>query len=799
MSMVFDSFPVVFAELVIGSPQWTVPAIIIGTVLTFLVLWNYSTSGGRRVRTAWLGVTLKLIAIALLAVCLLQPMQRGERPRPRANLLPIVVDTSGSMELKIGRSTESWRDRIESDMSADSPVFSSMAQLFETRIYGFDKRLSSASEVADLRRGGTGSRLVENLGELSRRLAGRPVAGVLLMTDGNVPGVAEELEELPELKFPVYPVIPSRTTGLNDLRITSTTVRQTNFEISPVTLAVQFAIDGSIPGQAIARLTDVALQSVVEEKAVSLRSDEKSFSVSFQFRPADVGLRFYRVDLFREVDRAAFDKLDQLMDTPSSETTLVNNTRLIAVDRKGGPYRVLYVAGRPNWEFKFLRRAISEDAEVELTGLIRMANKEPKFSFRDKEVSSTNPLFQGLGDDAEETAEQYDEPVMIRIGVKETEELASGFPKVEEELFEFDALILDDIEPEFFSQDQLEMVRRFVSSRGGGLLMLGGQEMFRGRAFGDSFLGDLSPVYVSRADIGLPAEYSMKLTREGMLQPWMRLRKTADAETKRLRTMPQFDSVNVVGSLKPGAYQLATVSGRDGQAQPAIAVQRFGRGKVGAITVGDLWRWSMQPDPQNPDDAAQAWRQITRWLVGDVPRRAELSVAPGPDNDDSMVLRVDARDEAFLPLENPTITVNVIRPAGDSLTLDAKPIGEIPGAYSVAYYDDQPGQYTATAEVRAEDGELVGTPTVGWTRQIAGREFDTLAVNQALLQRIAEQSGGDVIAEEDLDLLSRRLKSEKVPVMETWVFPLWHRGWVIALALGCLCGEWGLRRWRGLA
>ncbi|WP_182865218.1 hypothetical protein [Stieleria mannarensis] len=799
MSRTLDSFSPLIAELVLGSPRWTVPAIVIGTLLTFMVLWNYAKTGGNRVPGAWFGVTLKLIAIALLAVCLLQPMQRGERPRPRANLLPVLVDTSGSMELKIGRATDSWRDRIESDMSADSPIFASMAQAFETRIYGFDKRLASASEVDDLRRGGTGSRLVENLNELSQRLDGRPVAGVLLMTDGNSPGMPQDADELPEWKHPIYPVIPTQTSGLNDLRITSTTVRQTNFEISPVTLAVQFAIDGSFPGPVIARLTDLAQKSVVEEKTVPLRSNENAFSASFQFRPNDVGLRFYRVDLFRETDRGAFDELDGLKDANSSETTLVNNTRLIAVDRKGGPYRVLYVAGRPNWEFKFLRRAISEDAEVELTGLIRMANKEPKFSFRDKEVSSTNPLFQGLGEDAEETAEQYDEPVMIRIGVKETEELASGFPKVEEELFGFDALILDDIEPEFFSQDQLEMVRRFVASRGGGLLMLGGQEMFRGRSFGDSFLGDLSPVYVAASAAGLPERFSLSLTREGMLQPWMRLRKTADAETKRLRTMPAFDSVNRVGSLKPGAYPLATVSGADGTKQPAIAVQRFGKGKVGAISVGDLWRWSMQPDPQNPDDAAQAWRQITRWLVGDVPRRAELTVNQGPPEDDSMVLRVDAFDEAYLPLENPTVTVNVVRPGGDSITLDAKPIGEIPGAFAVSYYDDQPGQYIATAEVRAEDGELVGTPTAGWTRQIAGREFDTLGINRPLLERIAKQSGGDVIREEDLGLFSRRLKSEKVPVMETWVFPLWHRGWVIALALGCLCGEWGFRRWRGLA
>ena len=35
-----------------------------------------------------------------------------------------------------------------------------------------------------------------------------------------------------------------------------------------------------------------------------------------------------------------------------------NNTRVLSVDRGKGPYRVLYVAGRPNWEYRFLHRAI---------------------------------------------------------------------------------------------------------------------------------------------------------------------------------------------------------------------------------------------------------------------------------------------------------------------------------------------------------------------------------------------------------------------------------------------------------
>ncbi|KAA5545860.1 hypothetical protein FYK55_02770 [Roseiconus nitratireducens] len=793
------SIPALYGEFLLGSPQWLIPVVVVGTLLTFLVIRNYVQAGVGSNRLLWVGMLLKLSAIALLAVCLLQPMRRAKRPRPQANLLPILVDTSQSMDLSIGQSRTSWRDRIDADLATESPMFASMAQKFQTRLYGFDKRLSSAGDVTQLRRGGGASRLSENLLELGVRLSDRPVAGALLLTDGNTGSVADATQDFSDLPFPVYPVLPSRPPVASDLRIIGTTVRQTNFEISPITIAARFASNGAMGGEVFARLTNVADQTVVSEQKLKLDPDKETQSVSFRFRPSDVGLQFYRVSLFREADRAAFDDVDSLLEAATTETTLVNNTRLIAVDREGGPYRVLYVAGRPNWEFKFLRRAVSADAEVELTGLLRMANKEPKFSFRDRGVSTTNPLFQGLGEDTEETAEQYDEPVMIRLGVKGAEELASGFPKTPEELFAFDALILDDLEPEFFSQDQLAMVRRFVASRGGGLLMLGGQEMFSGRSFSQSVLGELSPVYPSRSDQSAPGSHALGLTREGMLQPWMRLRESADAESRRLRAMPKFSSVNPVGELKPGAYQMATVAGSEAQLRPAVAVQRFGKGRVGAVMIADVWRWFMRREQENPDDAAQMWRQMTRWLVGEVPKRADISVATSETDEDQVEIRVRARDEAFLPMENPNVKLTVSDPSGQSVQVDAKVLASEPGTVLASYYGDLPGKYQVTAEVRSQDGSVVGVPETGWTRQIAGREFDQVGINHALLEQIAQSSGGRMIREQDLSDFSRQLESTKVPVTETWVYPLWHRGWVITLALACLCGEWGLRRLGGLA
>lgn len=789
----------IVAEFIVGSPGWLLPAILLGTVLTALVLWNYGRSGMLRTRLAWLGIALKVLGIALLAVCLVQPMRRATRPRPRANLLPIVVDTSRSMDVAIGRSG-SWRDRIDASLAPDSEFLTDLAQSFDPRLYGFDKRLSGASDVTVLRRGGSASRLIAAVDEVRQRLEERPVAGMLLMSDGNDPISLGTDTELPAVPFPIFPVIPDGNPAVDDLRITGTSVRQTSFELSPVTITAQYAIEGSLRGTAYATLTDTATGALIEEQTIDLGRSNAGGSITFQFRPTDVGLRFYRLNLFREADRAAFDEPETLIESRSSETTLVNNTQLIAVDRGSGPYRVLYVAGRPNWEFKFLRRAVEEDSEVQLRGLFRMAKKALKFNFRDRNISTTNPLFQGLGEDAEEVAEQYDEPVMIRLGLESPEELASGFPKTADELFSFDALILDDIEPGFFSRDQLDMIRNFVANRGGGLLLLGGQEMFAGKRFEESTLGELCPVYVDRgAREQMTGPITIGLTREGMLQPWLRLRDNASEETVRLRDMPRFAAANSVGDLKAGAYQFATVTTEDGRLEPAVAIHRFGNGKVGAVTITDMWRWSMRRDPAHADDAAQAWRQITRWLVSDVPRRTQLSSEPDPARPDQKLLRIDVVDDEYEPLDNASVTVIVNGPDQEPLELEAKPIGEIAGAYSAPYFGDSPGQYTVSADVRAPDGQPMEVRETGWTRQLAGGEFDRLGTNVELLQRIAEESGGRVIRESDLDQFSKRLKATKLPVMETWVYPLWHRGWVITLALGCLCAEWGIRRWGGLA
>src|SRR5947209_6914962 len=185
----------------------------------------------------------------------------------------------------------------------------------------------------------------------------------------------------------------------------------------------------------------------------------------FQLRPQQTGLCFFRLNV-----RARSELTHNASSRPSSEATLANNSTVLVVDRGHGPYRVLYVSGRPNWEFKFLNRAVREDDQLQLVGLIRVAKREPKFNYLGRAGESSNPLYRGFDNQAPDQVERYDQPVMIRLNTRDELELRAGFPRTPEDLYGYHAVIVDDLEAGFFSADQATLLQKFVSERGGGFL-----------------------------------------------------------------------------------------------------------------------------------------------------------------------------------------------------------------------------------------------------------------------------------------------------------------------------------------
>lgn len=782
-------------EIVLSGQDWMTPAIVLGVIGLLSLFWSYGASRAQPgVRPVC--VFLRILGIAALIACLLEPHWTGQRAKKGANLFVVMADNSQGMEIHDLGDPESRGARMKEVLEdGQTGWHNTLRENFNVRDYYFDSKLRSSKNFEELDFKGRSSALWTSLQMIKERYDGRPLAGLVLLTDGNATDIPEtgiEVKGLP----PIFPVAIGRDESGRDISIQKVSVTQTSFEDAPVTVEAKVSANGYQNKKVVAIVLDAEGEEV-ERKELQVGSKSEQLPFEFELRPKKPGVSFYRLRV------GGAKELDKPVDE-TGEATLANNSRVVAVDRGAGPYRILYVSGRPNWEFKFLNRALREDDQTELVGLIRIARREPKFVFRGRVGESSNPLFRGFGNQSEEEIQRYDQPVLIRLNTKDEEELVNGFPKVAEDLYGFTAIILDDIESGFFTADQKSLVRKFVSERGGGFMMLGGIDAFQDGKYDKTPIADLLPVYVDSAQtLDRFSGLRFELTREGFLQNWARLRQTEGDERSRLNLMPDFEVINPLPDVKPGASVVATVTDQFGDKHPALAVQRFGNGRSAALTLGDFWKYGMR-DQDMAKDFAKSWRQMIRWLVADVPKRVDIEASDiAGDPNQAVELTIRAKDPEFNALDNADVHLQVV-PIGDDgeqdkpIRLQIEPSPDESGVYTATYVPRGTGGYLAQTSVTNAAGAAVGTDEVGWTTDLAAEEFRSLKPNRAFLETLAKQTGGEMVFANSLDSFAKHLPSKQSPVMEAWTEPLWHTPLVFAFALACFVCEWGLRRWRGL-
>jgi len=766
----------------------------------------------------------------------MEPLWSGRRAKSGANLFVVIADNSSGMNVRDHGITRSRGEILQAALKVDKADWlGTLADNFQVRQYVFDSRLRRTTDFSELTFDGKASAIGVTLRTIAERYQGRPLAGVLLMTDGNATDMTDQFFDLSNVP-PVYPVVIGGRQPQKDISLANVSVSQTSFEDAPVMIQADVEASG-YAGKTVA--VDLIENSgeVVERQTLKISKNDEKQVFRFRLRPDKTGVLFYHLNVTEAraspwtgsdpTSSGSQDRLPTLRSSTAtaggsdqleaplaamrrvatsrsgSEATLVNNKRTLVVDRGKGPYRILYVTGRPNWEYKFLQRAISEDEQVQLVGLLRVARREPKYDWRGRAGEVSNPLYRGFDNKDEEQTEQYDQPVLVRLNTRDKAELRDGFPKTREELFGYHAVILDDIEAEFFSHDQMELLQEFVAERGGGFFMLGGKESFQQGSFHRTPIGHILPVYLDRlAQQETITRAYLNLTREGWLQPWARLCDNEQDELQRLLEMPAFRVLNYVRAIKPGARVLATVGDDPTRQFPALIVQRYGNGRAAALTIGDIWRWGIK-QTQMRDDMNRFWRQTLRWLVADVPNRISFQAVHKRDQvNQPVVFQVRVRKKNFEPMDNVSIAIEVREPRGPKVQLTAEAVLTESGLFEATYIPRYNGSYFARAVVNDADGVEVGDAETGWAVDLEAHEFQSIRTNRPLLERIARETGGQVIELDALEDFVRSLPSRAAPITDTWIKPLWDlRGILPAIflfILMCFAGEWTLRRWKGM-
>lgn len=750
----FGLSPVIFGQGELRFATWTGSYVAAAAVLVAVgaAVMGYRTGRGTpRARVALAAIRIALLAVLL--VCLFRPLLVVKAAVPQQNFLGVLLDDSKSMQISDhgGQPRATFvRDQFG---AADKGILKALSDRFTVRVFRFSSAPSRAMGEKDLTFAGSQTRLGAALSGVRQELAGLPVAGLVMVSDGADTADAALGEALLGLKaegLPVFTVGVGQETLSKDIQVGRVVTPKT--ALKGTTLMVDVVLSQSgFDGQQVT--LDVEDEGhLVSTQQVSLPDAGTPASIPVRFTVTEAGPRVLR---FR-------------VSPQSGELVTENNAREALIDVRDRKEKILYFEGEPRFELKFLRRAVTEDPNVVVTALQRTADNK-----------------------------------YLRLGVDSPDELVAGFPKTREELFAYRGLILGSIEAGAFSGDQLRMIAEFVDRRGGGLLMLGGPRAFAEGGYAGTSVADVLPVVLDRNQVqpkDTVSRVNVKPTRAGSATAVTQIAPTEAASVEKWNTLPVVTVVNKIDTIKPGATILLSGTDEARRDRPMLIFQRYGRGKTFAFLPQDSWVWQMHASiPVDDMTHENYWRQLLRWVVDGVPDQVEphLStdrVEPG----EAAALTADVVDPSFVELNDAAVTARITAPDGTVTDVPMSWDGEEAGEYAAAIPTKSTGWYEARLEA-TRAGKTLGATVTHFRVAPSDVEYFDATMHAATLKRIADDTGGRFYSASDTATLADDLRYTGRGVTTVEEHELWHMPIVLMLIVGLLCAEWGYRRVVGLA
>ena len=740
-----------FAEgkLITALPWWQLALLPLGiATLAFVVLGYFRLQGRNRDRMAI--SLLRGMALGVIIFSLSQPLLEVTAQMQQPGVVGVLLDNSISMELK-GQSRNARSDFIRQQFDAESGgLLRDLQQSFDVRLFKFGAETKAISDIAALDFNDGDSDLTRALSFAQTSLQGEPLAGLVVISDGALQP-AEPLDalllSLKSAGIPVYSI------GMGESRYAR------DIEISHIRLP------GSVlNGSRV--MADVSIkQQGYDDLPVELSIEDDSQILHRQQIRLKPGMQSIRIPLATEESGAR--KLEFHLTTMADEEITANNSRQAVLTVDDRKIRILYYEGEPRFELKFVRRAVADDENLGVTGLIRTAD-----------------------------AKYY------RVGIESREELSNGFPITRDELFSYDAIVLGSVDNSLLSREQQDMIVEFVSERGGGLLMLGGRHAFTEGGHRDSVLHGISPVVMpDQAEPEFNRPIKIQPTDAAWVHPALIIADSSEKSIARWLTLPPLTMVNPIRRVKPGATLLLSSPVND-QNDPYVAMawHRYGRGKVIAFPVQNSWLWQMHHEIDLEDQTHELlWRQMLRWLAESVPQRLSLNLSARKIHAGGVIrLRSEVLQTDFSAQREAKPRAVLIAPDGSERAIRLQPQPSQPGAYQAELSIAEPGDYLVHVELD-EAGQVSRSADTRLLVTRAGDEYFNSEMNEKLLRRIADESNGHFFIPQGMHKLVDALDSNPRGSRTLLRLELWDMPILFLLLVALLCAEWWYRRWRGLA
>jgi hypothetical protein len=748
-----------------------------------------------RRRRAWL-VGLRALVLLAVAAMLVEPVLVSSRRETIRSHLPIIVDDSESMRfsdpytdetravataaaLKLqGENGKSPVDRLRETPRLDlakGAIFAHLDDLGKGRDVAFyDLESASKAVTAGPARAKPleeiqPRRSISPLGDALRGVLavhrGRPVAGIVLVSDGRSNAGEDPLrvaESIARLNIPIFPIASGGEEGPRNVRVVEIVASPVVFATDPMTLAVIVEARGLRDAEAELtleqRVNSGDWQQVASQR-IPLGEDGVPRRTTFRIVPKVVGQYEYRARI----------------EDAGPELTRDDNTATAAVRVVRQQIRVLMIAGSPSPEVQFLRNALQRDQHVAFAAWLQHAD----------------PGYRQPGD----------KPI-------------TRLPSDAEELARYDALVLIDPDMQALGPGWPDLIANFVGKDGGGLIYMPGelysQQLFDSEA-GASDAGRwtrILPVvrepglFRTEAEVRLATQstYALELTAEGRGDPIFEFHPDPIRNRTILTSLPGMYWSFPVTRARPGATVLARHGDPRMQNQHGrhvlLASQLYGPGRTVFIGFDSTYRWRYLAEDYFDGFWARLIDRIGRnkALGGRFPFQVSLG---------KTAYRVGDRVEIGVRF---TEAAAVAEASG--LAAELEPEGQPPEPLAFERAPDDPALLTATFPAERAGGYTLRiTPATGvdagastrvsttnFRIEPPRRELDEPSLNRALLADLARLTGGRV-----LDLAELRNLDESIPMREVTRIveqrdELWDSPLLYAIIILGLTAEWISRK-----
>ena len=611
---------------------------------------------------------------------------------------------------------------------------------------------------------GTVTPLGRAIEDLSGRQTGGQLAGVVVVSDfdqnsGPPPVTAGRKWGLPvftigvgaeaavDLAIDLQAPLMMKKAERNSLMVT---VRQTGLSGQTVQVKVTSRRDA---GETVTVLEG---ETVIGERQITLDAPDQV--LEFPITPTETG-RFTFTAAVAPV---------------SGELVEQNNKASREVNVRDDFLRLMFVEYEPTWEWRFIKEVFHRDKLVGMRGFRTFLRSA------DPNVRKNNELF-----------------------------LSTLTPK-RSDFFANDVIFLGDMPASALNTRYCEMVKEFVSTFGGGLVVIAGPR-FGPSQLAQTPLAELLPVVVDAgARVKDDKPFALQLTAESEQVDFMKLGATDAEHKKAWANLGPLNWYQPVARLHPLATPLAvhpTDLCSDGKTKmPLIAVRRYGRGEVVYVGFNETWRLRRRYGELY---YRQFWGQMIHRLglshaLGSQKRFVARTDRPQYQPDDKVVLTVEAYDANFEPLGEEDLPERKL--SGEVIFPGQGPEGgrnsqrlSIPqlrdGVFEARIPVLEPGEHQITVKdpVTGENSEVFfQVSRLSLERRSGVR-------NTSLQQELASATGGRAY---DLSTADKLLEDfHPVPRTETTmqVRPLWNT-WACFFAVVLLMlAEWLLRKMSNLA